>query len=185
MKRMVAQSLIDKSKKLSNSLSTDDKGNIEVGKNLVVDGTIEQNTYELDKDLEITLNATAISAGFSVYYQHLRVSNGKLNIVVGILQSHPSSDFSGDIFSTNVAVPDSVYSKLYPSLGNCLSSDSKNVVSLDDSGYAQETIPSSAWVTLGAYKSTTNNISIAAVANTKANATLNYVWRFEFNFILS
>jgi hypothetical protein len=163
----------------------DSSTGVKVPGDLVVDGTITQNTYELDKDLGITLNAAAISAGFSIYYQHLRVSNGKLNIVVGILQSHPSSGFSGNVFSTDVTVPNSVYSKLYPSLGVCLSSDSKNVVSLDDSGYAQETIPSSAWVTLGVYKSTTNNISIAAIANTKANATLNYVWRFEFNFILS
>jgi hypothetical protein len=45
MKRMITNKLIDKIKSLFTSVSTDDDGNVEIGKNLEVDGEIATNGY--------------------------------------------------------------------------------------------------------------------------------------------
>ena len=45
MKRMITSKLIDKIKSLFTSVSTDDDGNVEIGRNLEVDGKITTNGY--------------------------------------------------------------------------------------------------------------------------------------------
>mgnify|MGYP003611318190 CR=1 FL=1 len=57
-------------------------GNVEVEKDLIVDGVLKQNTYELDNNIDLSITTAGQTAGISIPYSHIRKSNGKLNIVI-------------------------------------------------------------------------------------------------------
>jgi hypothetical protein len=185
-RRMVAQSLIDKSKKLSNSLWTDDKGNIEVGKDLIVDGYMQQNSWEFDSDMpDVALSTDMTTAGFSIYYKHSRVSNGKLNIVICVKANNVAS-LTNQYFSLGtLTLPTDVMSKLYPDdVGSQKVITSQTLMASKisaDGTLAGAGIESP--MNLCIYK-LTNSIRFNGNYTTSAYTGIVY-WRFEFNFILS
>jgi hypothetical protein len=190
MKRMLAQKFIDWIKKAFQSILIQINGddiNVEIPGNLIVDGTITPNQYELDKDLGITLDSVLTADGFSIYYQHARISNGKLNIVVAIKATNATAThqiYSGT--DGHLTLPSSVLSKLYPvSAGNsviaaqtqgaCVQSADGNV-NLPESSLISP-------VMMRIFKNP-SDISFTATFNTTASVN-DQLWRFEFNFILS
>lgn len=185
MKRMLTSKLIAKIKALFTSLWTDDNGNVEIGKNLVVDGIFQQNTYELDKDLGITLTTDGTTAGFSIYYQHARVSNGKLNVVIGIIQAPNAFIGTSSIISSDFTIDSTIGSKLYPALGSdTLALEGKNSVPTNAGGEIVTATLDDQLVIARVVKASDTRLVFAFVANTKSSANY-HLWRFEFNFILS
>ena len=180
---MLTSKLIAKIKALFTSLWTDDQGNVEIGKNLVVNGTIEQDTYKLDRNLEAVIESAAQSAGFSIYYQHVRKSNGKLNVVFAVKATKPIT-FAGTIANFFVPIDNSIGSKLYPALGMVLDVSIKNAVPINNDGIIADSSPASQYVACEIIKNNDTTLSIYCHANVAANPSYNYIWRFEFNFTL-
>ena len=152
--------------------------------NLVVDGTITQNTYELDEDINPTM-LDAAQGILTCYYSHARVSNGKLSIVFAFYMPYDAtsqktiSSFT-KLMSANIVLPADVLSKLYPSPITYL--DIKSVPG-QANGFGN--FPA---LTLGLSKSA-NGIILSMAAPTSitqgSDVNSNAIWRFEFNFILS
>lgn len=172
-------------KNFSTAISCDAQGNVEIGRNLTVDGYINQNSWEFDTPLGLTLETAAETAGFSIYYQHERVSNGKLNIVVGLACKNPSADWNGTLFYMGIAVPESVGSKIYVSIGETVDAKQIESPNLNNDGTFQNANPSQSYCNFQIRKASNTSLIAFSTANVKANATGNYLWRFEFNFILS
>ena len=168
-------------------------GDVLVKGNLSVNGYMKQNSWEFDTQngLGITLKTAAETAGFSIYYSHSRVSNEKLNIVIGVQLKHPTGISVTNIGylndSATIALPAEIYSKLYPAIGNKLGAKCEtSAFVFDDSGNP---------ISFATYKmlaiidkgSSGNyfNIHLAMSDVVPDLATGNIIWRFEFNFILS
>lgn len=66
MRRMIAGKLIDKIKSLFTSLWSDDEGNVEIGKNLEVDGNSITNGFGQFGDLSIMLDKFDDSSGMDI-----------------------------------------------------------------------------------------------------------------------
>jgi hypothetical protein len=160
---------------------------VKVPGDLIVDGTITPNKYELDEDLGITLDSALTADGFSIYYQHARISNGKLNIVVAIKATNATAThqiYTGA--AGHLSLPSSVLSKLYPvSAGN-------NVIATQTQGACVQSADGAAGlpqtslvspVMMRIFKNP-SDISFTAAFNTTASVN-DQLWRFEFNFILS
>lgn len=185
MLRMIAESLITKIKALFKSLWTDDSGNVEVGKNLVVDGTITQNTYDVDSQINIGLQQSAINAGLSIFYSHVRVSNGKLNVVLAVTKSAGTGAISDYLGGGSITIPASIGAKLYPQQGRCLAAETKDTFNQDASGgfASYGAIGSILDCIVEKLNETTLAVSLGgAVLATTSSVN---VWRFEFNFTLS
>ena len=180
----------------STAISCDAQGNVEIGRNLKVDGdgdysgnlTVEgvfkQDTYEFDKDLEAVVDSAAISAGFSIYYQHARKSNGKLNIVFALKATKPIT-FSGTVANYNFTIDNSIGSKLHPAVGGVLDNSVKSAIQINNDGAIVNTTPSNQYVACDISKNSDTNLALYCYAKVTADPSYNYIWRFEFNFILS
>jgi hypothetical protein len=183
-RRMISQKDQDYVKVLSTAIDADKEGNAVVDGNLKVNGTIEQDTYELDEDLGLTLTSEAQAAGFSIFYQHERISNGKLNIVIGITKSKGTGSFSGLLVDHVMGLPSSVYSKIYASLNKLVAIQGSYTQKFDDNGFLTANNPSTTNYALAGFnKLASGDISLYCYAVTDED-TYNSVWRFEFNFIL-
>ena len=195
MKVMIASKFVKKIKDLFASLWTDNIGNIEVGKNLVVAGTITQNTYELDTDITFDQwNGTTAGITPSLYYGHARISNGKLNIVIGVALTNTTSavvtmsnydNFYGSIY---LKLPQSVLSKLHPATSASPSIDSRNVTMGLLKPIGGQINP---YGTVKSACSITKDVALSQLiflidtANGDIEANGGLIARFEFNFILS
>lgn len=62
MNRLISQKLIDKIKKLFTSLSTDDKGNVEIDGNLQVNGNCDASTFGKQLDVSAHSNNANVTA---------------------------------------------------------------------------------------------------------------------------
>jgi hypothetical protein len=149
---------------------------VKVPGNLVVDGTITQNKYELDQDITIS----NIPTGLNCNYAHARVSNEKLNIVISLYALEGStlaSSFQLNIGKLNLS--SDILEKLY-TIPNSTRLDIKNVYGGYVTGASEGFFP----ITCEIGKLSDGlNVNVACKAFTSLPNTA--IWRFEFNFILS
>lgn len=144
--------------------------------NLTVEGVFKQNTYELDKGITISnLPNNLVS-----YYAHIRVSNGKLNLVIALYS--PSDTVTTEITNpTSLAIvplPSEILSHLYPYVAPVL--DKKRITA----GLGNQTGTYQCEIDLS---KNTNSLEIylAYLSAIPSSVTTSRNWRFEFNFILS
>jgi hypothetical protein len=115
-------------------------------------------------------------ANMNVNYAHVRLSNGKLNIVISIWANSgvAITETSKNIF--NLELSNNIYNKLYPFSGVRLSKQvvfSNGLTTKDFLPITIETIKEAGYLKA--------NIYIPPVSSTLSLSN----WRFEFNFILS
>ena len=170
MLRMIAQSLIDKIKALFKSVFTDDQGNVEVGKDLVVDGTITQNSYVLDEDITVSNLPTNLNCN----YAHARISNGKLNIVAAFWKS-ASITKSVEVQIGHISIPSWAGEKLYSPEAHRLIGAQK---------YQWPDTDSSASMLFLVIKSSNTTLDMSIIVDADSTSQFS-IMRYEMNFILS
>ena len=144
---------------------------IELG-NTTIKGVLKVEEYEYDEDIELDFGENHLSG----YYAHARISNGKLNIVLGLLHTAEEESISvtlDQVFGS-ITLPAEILSKLYPAYSTVLSRENINILS-----YAEN-------VTLSlVLLKTETGINICCGQNTTlVFDASNYVGRIEMNFIL-
>ena len=149
--------------------------------NTTIDGILQVNEYELDEDLSITVDTAG--TGFSLDYGHMRVSNGKLNIVL-LLSHNGSTQPSNDAWLSNaeqVTIPASVHSKLNTITGSVIARELKPTIFSTSTALAQRDV----FVAIN--KDADNKllfyIRYKGANDSMATGVTGCV-RFEFNFIL-
>lgn len=157
----------------------------EVG-NLDLDGILNVKKFTLDESLGITLPQDAINNGFSVTYQRVRESNNELNVVIVIACTHPSAVQSIYFGDWSVHIPEATGAKLYPTYETVLVSVSKDSCLIGDNGWVASNATQDQFVTCTIFKPDNTTLRIKLIDNlTKADTEHNFIWRFEFNFLLS
>lgn len=165
--------------------STTTLGDSVVNGNQTVMGYVKAGAYEFDDNLIVTLSSELSGDGFSVYYSHARVSNGKLNIVIAISASKPTSAHSlqNGLDAVLTGLPTSVMDKLYANPTGYLDVETKQA-SYIDSAY-QPVLPTAVQDQIEyIVAKNPDNLQLISKMSTQANTGF-MLWRFEFNFILS
>jgi hypothetical protein len=170
---------------------------IKVPGDLIVDGTITPNQYELDEDITMPafVNVTDGVTG-NFYYAHARVSNGKLSIVLA-LSLIPTDTSVDHVLSKTynyastlylLPLPSDVLAKLHP-----INATTKQIagqtlycnnIYTDDAQYPANGVQAGAIV----WKNEQGGgigIAVSVANGTIPAGTLGLNARFEFNFILS
>lgn len=154
--------------------------------NLSVDGIIAQKKFELDSDLNLTLSTDAQSAGCSIFYQHARISNKKLNIVVALYCPHKETGAATfapgvNILSGRLTLTTEEMNQLYTSPNGYL--DAKAVMGVRNGLTAPHPI-----LVFEINKEDAQNLFISAQFSesfTQSTSSFgDFIWRGEFNFIL-
>ena len=150
-------------------------GSITISGNLTVIGTVNQQTYELDQDITIS----NLPSGLTSYYAHARISNGKLNIVIGLGNSAGDAvvGATGNLIG-ELVLSETILSKLYPFVSNilytkALTLDTASAIPFASSGYTCLRVDKEA-----------GKLSFRLSQNTLEASTSTRVCRFEVNFIL-
>jgi hypothetical protein len=144
------------------------------------DGTV-------DTSLPIIFKSEYISAGFSKEYAHARISNSKLNIVLCFKCVHPVSAKYGIMLDAgnSLTLPTSVLNKLYPIINTQLSTSIVGCgIVFNDTGGIVSTTQKNC---IAVISKTTNGIywNIILANDIEDSTVSTYIWRFEFNFLLS
>lgn len=163
-------------------------GNAEVEKDLIVDGVLKQNTYELDSDFAPIIDTVLSGDGFSCYYAHYRESNGKLNVVMAISALNPKSTHSEtEKISANIILPTEVANKLHTitlsGSSNFLAAQNISATIINTDGSTP--VPSQS-DNMACYALLFEGTRLHLFANVNSTTTYKQLlWRFEFNFVLS
>ena len=159
---------------LADKVSKTATGTQSIASGLAVGGVITQGTYELDQDITISNLPTGINCS----YAHIRISNGKLNIVLAFWRPAQTA-VSATTFTEigSIALSSSVLSHLYPAYRTVLSTDTKT-------GEFPSTY-GTCYMGIEIQKST-SFLVIGFVCDAQTILTsFENNWRFEFNYILS
>ena len=147
-------------------------GDVEIG------GTLKVSEYELDQDITLSSLPSALTS----YYAHARVSNGKLNIVIGLSLAAGvaiNTDIEDQLIG-ELALSDTILSELYPYSATLLATDAKWLCYSNAKPFiAPKPIVVRIRKDTGKITFSLSQEAIAAIE------TYTRVARFEFNFILS
>jgi hypothetical protein len=149
----------------------DSSTGVKVPGDLVVDGTITQNTYELDKEISVS----SLPNNLNCNYAHARISNGKLNIVVSLWAESGVTIPANQLYFGAIPLSDSILAKLYPFKDALL--DRKTILG------GCTPVVSTNPIQMLVYKETSD--VAMDIANPEITTTSVTSWRFEFNFMLS
>jgi hypothetical protein len=152
---------------------------VKVPGDLIVDGTITPNKYELDQDIAWTSTVAGLTAGYS----HIRISNGKLNIVLSFSITGVTSVTGGQ--AIYLTIPAAVGAKLYPIIQKTLAATCyPSIIALDSAGNIYGQREGFYACSIGKDSNTSIYINMYNQAS-GMDDTKNHLCRFEFNFILS
>ena len=147
---------------------------VSVTGNLTATGYIKPGAYELDEDITLS----NLPTGLLSYYAHARVSNGKLNVVVGfynLANTAVSAASNQQIGSLSLSAD--VLSKLYPYVSDILTIETKYLTTLSGD-LSDNPIAISITKTATGIKVYLSCSAIAAFSGASRSS------RYEFNFIL-
>ena len=142
--------------------------------NTTIDGVLKVNEYEYDEDIALNFGENDLSS----YYAHARVSNGKLNIVIGLKHQTNAETITLGLNQIlgSITLPSEILSKLYPAFGDLLSRNGITLYSYTPSD--NKTIQL-------LLSKTDNGIKIQSGGEQTITFTANnYEGRIEINFIL-